>query len=117
VHLADCFTLQYISGPILAIVLSFAYPKFTQQHMFDPIMIYGFSIVHLVLPTIVLGLLMPSWFNWIIPSEKVLLGDKPVAPLETIDNTNAIMRIGSEETGSVPPYEEPKMMETKSTKV
>jgi solute carrier family 6 GABA transporter-like protein 1 len=80
--------------------------------MYDPIMIYGFSIVHLVLPTIVLGLLMPSWFNWIIPSVKIPLGDKPVAPMETIDNSNEIMRVGSEESGVVP-YTEPKMAEMK----
>jgi len=98
--------MRYISGPILAIVLSFAYPKFTETHMYDPIMIYGFSIVHLVVPTVVLGLLMPSWFNWIIPAEKIPLGDKPVAPMETIDNTNAIMHIGSEESHIAPPYTE-----------
>ena len=87
-------------------MLSFAYPKFTETHMYDPIMIYGFSIVHLVVPTVVLGLLMPSWFNWIIPAEKIPLGDKPVAPIETIDNTNAIMHIGSEESHIAPPYTE-----------
>ncbi|KAG9381094.1 solute carrier family 6 protein [Pyrenophora tritici-repentis] len=94
--------MKYISGPILAIVLSFAYPKFTKTHMYDPIMIYGFSITHLVVPTIVLGILMPPWFNWIIPSEKIALGEKPVAPMETIDNSNEIFRLGSEESGSTP---------------
>lgn len=104
--------MKYISGPILAIVLSFAYPKFTETHMYDPIMIYGFSIVHLVLPTIVLGLLMPSWFNWIIPSAKIPLGEKPVAPMETIDNSNEIITISSEESG-VPPYTADPMTEPK----
>jgi solute carrier family 6 GABA transporter-like protein 1 len=80
--------------------------------MYDPIMIYGFSIVHLVVPTIVLGFLMPSWFNWIIPSVKIPLGDKLVAPMETIDHSNEIMRVGSEESG-VAPYTEPKMEEAK----
>ena len=64
-------------------------------------MIYGFSIVHLVIPTVVLSMLLPSWFNWIIPSEKIPLGDKPVAPMETIDNTNEIMMIGSEESHAI----------------
>ena len=68
--------------------------------MFDPIMIYGFSITHLVVPTVVLGILMPSWFNWIIPSDKIARGDKPVAPMETIDISNDIIRLGSEESGS-----------------
>ncbi|KAF1831275.1 solute carrier family 6 protein [Decorospora gaudefroyi] len=89
--------MKYISGPILAIVLSFAYPKFIETHMFDPIFIYGFSIVHLVYPTIILAALIPSWFNWIIPSEKIALGSKPVVPMETIDNTNEITRAASEE--------------------
>ncbi|KAJ4380188.1 hypothetical protein N0V86_004497 [Didymella sp. IMI 355093] len=72
--------MKYISGPILAIVLSFAYPAFRNQQMYDPTMIYGFSINHAVVPMVVIGFLLPSWFNWIIPSEKVALGDKPVAP-------------------------------------
>ena len=80
--------------------------------MYDPIMIYGFSIVHLVLPTIVLGLLMPSWFNWIIPSAKIPLGEKPVAPMETMDNSNEIITISSEESG-VPPYTAEPMTEPK----
>lgn len=91
---------QYISGPILLIVLSFAYPQFDQKHKFDPIMIYGFSIVHLVVPLVVGGLLLPSWFNWVIPAAIIPKGDKPVAPMETIDNTQEITRAVSEESGA-----------------
>jgi len=97
--------MKYISGPILLIVLSFAYPQFDEKHKFDPIMIYGFSIVHLVVPTVVVGLLLPSWFNWIIPSAIIPKGDKPVAPMETIDNTQGIARAVTEESGTS--YHEP----------
>ena len=62
-------------------------------------MIYGFSIVHIVVPTVVLGLLLPSWFNWIIPAEKIPAGDKLVAPMETMDNSQEITRAVSEEGG------------------
>lgn len=60
-------------------------------------MIYGFSINHIVVPMVVLGFVIPSWFNWIIPSEKVPLGDKPIAPMETIDRSQDITRSVTEE--------------------
>ncbi|KAF9696205.1 hypothetical protein EKO04_006289 [Ascochyta lentis] len=91
--------MKYISTPILAIVLSFAYPKFTTTHMFDPIIIYGFSIVHLVVPMVVLGFVLPSWFNWIIPTDKIAVGDKPIAPMETLDSSQDVTRAVSEEGG------------------
>ena len=65
--------------------------------MYDPIMIYGFSINHIVVPMVVLGCVIPSWFNWIIPSEKISLGDKPVAPRETLDSSQDITRAVTEE--------------------
>ncbi|KAJ4333358.1 hypothetical protein N0V87_007649 [Didymella glomerata] len=89
--------MKYISGPILAIVLSFAYPNFKNNHMYDPIMIYGFSINHVVVQMIVFGFVIPSWFNWIIPSEKVSLGDKPVAPMETLDSSQDVTHAVTEE--------------------
>lgn len=67
--------------------------------MFDPIMIYGFSIVHLVVPTVVLGLVFPSWFNFIIPAEKIARGDKVVAPMVTLDELDTVTRAVSEEDG------------------
>jgi len=70
-------------------------------------MIYGFSIVHLVVPTVVFGMLLPSWFNWIIPAVKIPAGDKPVAPMETIDSSQEITRAVSEEGGMQ--YHEPQM--------
>jgi solute carrier family 6 GABA transporter-like protein 1 len=65
--------------------------------MYDPIMIYGFSINHAVVPMVVIGFLLPSWFNWIIPSEKAALGDKPIAPMETLDSSQEIVRAVTEE--------------------
>lgn len=65
--------------------------------MYDPIMIYGFSVVHLVVPMVVFGFVFPSWFNWIVPFEKIPFGDKPVAPMETIDSSQDITRAVSEE--------------------
>jgi solute carrier family 6 GABA transporter-like protein 1 len=65
--------------------------------MYDPIMIYGFSINHIVVPMVVFGFVIPSWFDWIIPSEKVSLGDKPVAPMETLDSSQDVTRAVTEE--------------------
>lgn len=79
--------------------------------MFDPIMIYGFSIVHIVVPTVIAGLVVPRWFNWIIPVEKIPVGDKPVAPMETIDDTLTIQRATSEEGGVA--YEENQEVKVK----
>jgi solute carrier family 6 GABA transporter-like protein 1 len=73
--------------------------------MYDPIMVYGFSLMHIVIPVIILGFIMPSWFNFIIPKEKEHLGSKPVAPMETIDVSHEITRAVSEENGVS--YQEP----------
>lgn len=72
-------------------------------------MIYGFSIVHLVVPTVTIGLILPSWFNWTIPKARIPEGDKRVAPMETFDRLNGITRdAASEESGSPPAYKETK---------
>ena len=83
--------------------------------MFDPIMIYGFSIVHLVFPTVALGLIFPGWFNFVIPSEKIPLGTKPVMPMEIINATQdqTITRAISEEDGEA--YYQPEL-ETKEAR-
>lgn len=101
--------MKYISAPILMIVLSFAYPKFRDNHKFDPIYTYGFSMMHLVFPMIIIGLIFPSWFNWIIPAAKIPAGEKPLAPQETLDYSQEVTRAVSTESGSPHAYPETEM--------
>ncbi|KAM0335144.1 hypothetical protein ACHAQA_000185 [Verticillium albo-atrum] len=78
--------LKFISGPILAIVLSFAYASFPAS-MADPIWVYGFSMMHLVYPIIVIGLIFPGWYNFIVRVEKREKGNHLVAPMEIFDQS------------------------------
>jgi hypothetical protein len=55
--------------------------------MNDPIWVYGFSMMHLVYPFVVVGLIFPGWYNFIVRVEKQEKGDYPVAPLEVFDQT------------------------------
>jgi solute carrier family 6 GABA transporter-like protein 1 len=78
--------LKYISGPILAIVLSFSYNSFPAK-MSDPIWVYGFSIMHLVYPIVIMGLVLPGWYGFLIHPDKKDKGDYPVMPLEVYDQS------------------------------
>ncbi|OLN89648.1 Sodium- and chloride-dependent GABA transporter 2 [Colletotrichum chlorophyti] len=78
--------LKFISGPILAIVLSFAYAGFP-ANMYDPIWTYGFSMMHLVFPIMIVGFLFPSWYDFIVAEDKRDKGVHPVAPLEVLEQS------------------------------
>jgi solute carrier family 6 GABA transporter-like protein 1 len=78
--------LKYISGPILAIVLSFSFASFPEK-MADPIMIYGFSIMHLVYPIMIIGFILPGWYGFLVQPDKRDKGDYPVMPLEVYDQS------------------------------
>ncbi|PGH16193.1 hypothetical protein AJ79_01960 [Helicocarpus griseus UAMH5409] len=58
--------LRYISAPILAIIFSFAYPEFHTLR-YDPLMISGFILAHLGMFVILLGLIMPRYYDVFIP--------------------------------------------------
>lgn len=61
--------LRYVSGPILAIIFSFAYPEFYTLR-YDPLMITGFILAHLGLLMILLGFVMPRYYDAFIPPER-----------------------------------------------
>lgn len=63
------FLIRYVSAPILAIIYSFAYPGFYLLRD-DPLHIFGFSLAHLVLIVIGLGLVLPRWFDVFIPPHR-----------------------------------------------
>ncbi|KAL5358524.1 hypothetical protein BJX96DRAFT_44039 [Aspergillus floccosus] len=61
--------LRYVSAPILAIIFSFAYPEFHTLR-YDPLMITGFILTHLCLLAILLGLVMPRYYDVFIPPSR-----------------------------------------------
>lgn len=79
--------LRYISGPVLAIIFSFAYPEFYTLR-YDPLMITGFTLSHIGLCLIVLGFVLPRYYNTFIPPERawegkehMTLANEPLEPL------------------------------------
>lgn len=61
--------LRYASAPILAIVFSFAYPEFYTLR-YDPMMIAGFILAHFCLLLVLLGVIMPRYYNIFIPPHR-----------------------------------------------
>ncbi|EAU35443.1 conserved hypothetical protein [Aspergillus terreus NIH2624] len=58
--------VRYISAPILAIIVSFAYPAFYKLRS-DPLHIFGFTIAHIIFVIVILGLVVPRLFEPILP--------------------------------------------------
>ena len=63
------FLLRYISGPVLAIILSFAFPEFHKMR-YDPLMILGFTVSIIGLSAIIAGFVMPRYFDAFIPKSR-----------------------------------------------
>lgn len=73
--------LRYISAPILAIVFSFAYPEFYTLR-YDPMMIAGFILAHFCLLLILLGIVLPRYYDIFIPVERRAEGTEVTVPNE-----------------------------------
>ncbi|KAH7305909.1 creatine transporter [Stachybotrys elegans] len=58
--------LKYISAPILAIVYSFSYPRFNSNRG-DPLHIFAFTVCHLTVLMIIIGFIIPKWFDVFVP--------------------------------------------------
>lgn len=83
--------LRFISAPVLAIIYGFSYPGFHQLRD-DPLHILGFAVAHFALVLIGLGIIVPRWFNILIPAHRREDGKIPYAPnvvLGTIDSEQA----------------------------
>ncbi|KAI1337217.1 SNF-domain-containing protein [Xylariaceae sp. FL0016] len=65
--------LRYVSGPVLAIIFSFAYPEFYTLR-YDPLMILGFIVAHIGMILILLGLVMPRYYAVFIPPHRQMEG-------------------------------------------
>ncbi|KAL5625741.1 hypothetical protein FOBRF1_000084 [Fusarium oxysporum] len=103
--------LRYVSGPILAIIFSLAYPSFEEVKN-DPLYILGFIVAHLLLVWCVIGFVFPRWFNMFIIPERRDDWKQPYAPnvlrgtTEGKDATKAetetVHHIGSTHVGQHP---------------
>ncbi|CVL06291.1 uncharacterized protein FMAN_03772 [Fusarium mangiferae] len=74
--------LRYVSGPILAIIFSLAYPSFEEVKN-DPLYILGFIVAHLLLVLLVWCMSVfafPRWFNVFIVPERRDDWKQPYAP-------------------------------------
>ncbi|RYP93419.1 hypothetical protein DL770_000462 [Monosporascus sp. CRB-9-2] len=74
--------LRYISGPILAIIFSFAYPEFYTLR-YDPMMVAGFILAHVCLLLMIVGFVMPRYYDAFIPVHRRAEGTEETAANET----------------------------------
>ncbi|KAF5672786.1 sodium-dependent serotonin transporter [Fusarium heterosporum] len=86
------FCLKFITGPAVALVFSFAYPKFLNNHRNDPPFIYSFVLMHVVVIFIVGAFTVPRFLNIIVPAHRIERGDGKydVAPQMTLNNAPAV---------------------------
>ncbi|KAM0438643.1 hypothetical protein ACHAPT_001396 [Fusarium lateritium] len=94
--------LKYITGPAIALVFSFAYPKFLNGHADDPPFIYSFVLMHMVVIFIVGAFIVPRFLNILIPSHRLERGDGKyeVAPQTTMGEP-PVLNDGGLEGGNV----------------
>jgi solute carrier family 6 GABA transporter-like protein 1 len=76
------FLLRYISGPVLGIIFSFAYPEFHTLR-YDPMMITGFIIAHITMLAVILGYAIPKYYDAFIPVERRREGLEPTVAMQT----------------------------------
>ncbi|KAK5171227.1 uncharacterized protein LTR77_004371 [Saxophila tyrrhenica] len=71
--------LRYVAAPILGIIFSFSYPSFTPDRS-GSLEIWGFTVAHLVLLTIIAAFLLPRFLDVLVPVERRAEGDRAYAP-------------------------------------
>jgi solute carrier family 6 GABA transporter-like protein 1 len=76
------FLLRYISGPVLAIIFSFAFPEFHTLR-YDPMMISGFIISILTIVVVLVGFVMPRYYDAFIPHHRRDEGTEPTTAMQT----------------------------------
>lgn len=76
------FLLRYISGPVLAIIFSFAFPEFHTLR-YDPMMITGFILSILTIVVVLFGCVMPRYYDAFIPVQRRGEGTEMTTALET----------------------------------
>ncbi|KAL4936048.1 hypothetical protein BDV06DRAFT_114792 [Aspergillus oleicola] len=112
--------LRYVCAPVLAIIFSFAYPEFHTLR-YDPLMITGFILAHITLFVILLGFVMPRYYNVFIPPERISEGEELIRELGGDQHVSVVssgnlrdcdeegMGVGMEEGVTTPPPVYPGM--------
>ncbi|KAL8835107.1 MAG: hypothetical protein Q9205_003468 [Flavoplaca limonia] len=70
IPVAWSFILRYVTPPILAIIVSFAYPAFYLKRQ-DPLHIAAFTLAHLIMCITAVGFIVPKWFDVFIPPHRL----------------------------------------------
>lgn len=74
--------LRYVSGPILAIVFSFAFPDF-HLYRYDPLYITGFILSIIGLCIMLAGFIAPRYYEVFIPTSRRVEGTEATVVNET----------------------------------
>ncbi|KAG9756320.1 SNF-domain-containing protein, partial [Aureobasidium melanogenum] len=90
--------LRYVSGPVLAIIFSFAFPEFHTLR-YDPMMITGFILSVLGMLAVLLGFVMPRYYDAFIPVERRDEGTKETVLNQPMDKIDAVEVVASEGDG------------------
>jgi solute carrier family 6 (neurotransmitter transporter, GABA) member 1 len=104
--------LRYITSPILAIVLSLAYPSFETVNN-DPLHVLGFIIGHFLFVWCVVGFFMPRWLDAFIIPERRDDWKQPTAPGLLRDTTDGQIA-DNMEAGSGSPSDSLQQEKTKT---
>jgi solute carrier family 6 GABA transporter-like protein 1 len=84
--------LRYVSGPVLAIIFSFAFPEFHTLR-YDPMMITGFILSILGMVGVLMGFVMPRYYDALIPVERRREGMQKTVidqPIEQVDGVEFV---------------------------
>ena len=101
--------IRYISAPILAIIVGFAYPAFYLKRN-DPLHIFAFSVAHVVMILVTLGLIVPRSLDIFVPPARRIPDDLTYAPNVTI---GVIQSSDSREDGTKPDHSEVENVDAK----
>ena len=98
--------LRYVSGPILAIIFSFAYPEFYTLR-YDPMMMAGFILAQILMVCIIIGFIMPRYYNPLIPRHRRAEGTEDTIVDETkgLERGLDLFNSGVGQEAAPPPYE------------
>ncbi|KAI4731352.1 SNF-domain-containing protein [Aureobasidium sp. EXF-10728] len=89
--------LRYISGPVLAIIFSFAFPEFHSLR-FDPLMIVGFVVSCLGMGAVVGGFVVPRYYDIFVPVERRGEGRKEVVGQRQVERLD-VVSVASQDDG------------------
>ncbi|CAD0088082.1 unnamed protein product [Aureobasidium vineae] len=93
--------LRYVSGPVLAIIFSFAFPEFHSLR-YDPMMIAGFVLSVVGMIAVLLGFVTPRYYDGFVPVERRDEGRKETLldqPMEQVDAVSVVSEDGGESGG------------------